>query len=89
MFDTGHYRHVPVERDDVRHRVHGFVERNLAVLRFDDIEAEFFQDPPGDHSDDFGSVHDEEGFHVRGPVSDVFPADPQSAFSRPTLSSKF
>jgi len=68
IFDPGHYRLVPVEQDNVRHGFHALIQRDLTVFRFSDLEPKLFEDLAGNHSDDFGIVHNEACFHVLCPA---------------------
>ena len=47
-----HDRHVPVEQDRVGQSALADFQRLLAVLGFDDLEIEAFQDAPCDFPDD-------------------------------------
>ena len=47
-----HDRHVPVEQDRVGQSALADFQRLLAVLGFDDLEIQAFQDTPCDFSDD-------------------------------------
>ena len=51
-FVAVHDRHVPVEQDGCRHRALAGFERLFAVLGFDDLEVQAFQDAACDLADD-------------------------------------
>src|SRR5450759_3372926 len=51
-FIAVHDRHVPVEQDRIGQSALADFQRLLAVLGFDDLEVEAFQDPPCDLPDD-------------------------------------
>ena len=50
-FKTVHDRHVPVEQDRIGQSALAGFQRLLAVLGFDDLEIQAFQDAPCDFSD--------------------------------------
>ena len=57
------HRHVPVEEDDVRHRLSAEVEGLLAVIGLGDGEIEILENAPRHFADDAGIVDDETMLH--------------------------
>ena len=51
-FVAVHHRHVPVEQDRLGQSALADFQRLLAVLGFDDLEIQSFQDAPRDFADD-------------------------------------
>src|ERR1700722_16694299 len=58
-----HDRHVPVEQDGVGQSALADFQRLLAVLGFDDLEIQSFQDPSCDLSNDAGVIDDQTCSH--------------------------
>src|SRR6266508_1113081 len=58
-----HLRHVPVEQNGLRHLSPADVERLLAVLGFENLELEPFENSPRHLSDDARIVNNQTGLH--------------------------
>src|SRR6476469_11136292 len=58
-----HHRHVPIEKDSVRHLATADGQGLLSVLRFGDAEGQSLQDAASHLSDDGGIVDDEAMLH--------------------------
>ena len=66
-FDARHHWHVPVEQDDIGHRLDAFLQAELAVFRLFDREIERFEDMSRDFADYPRIVDDQTGSHFRRP----------------------
>src|SRR5690242_18284497 len=58
-----HLRHIPIEQNSLRQLLPARFERLLAVLCFQDLEIEPFQNSPRHLSNDAGVVNDQTRFH--------------------------
>ena len=62
-FDAVHDRHIPIEQDDLRHTGLTRLQRLLTIGGLGNIEIEFLENFPGDHTNDLGIIDNQAGFH--------------------------
>jgi len=68
VLDPAHDRHVPVQQHHIGHAFHTHIQRHLTIFGLGNVEPEFLKYFAGNHSDNFGIVHNKASFHILYPA---------------------